>query len=254
MTNDSKKKIIIIIAAILFIIFDVIVIHYYRSNKLEKESFKYYSNLNLTENAYSISPEDYVSDSYLISLVKLNDFNGTITYSNAEDILRYYMTSITKNTAKGIKNNDSDAGFCITKSDLEKSFMELFNIDISGMYDSISYPNYITIDGNKVCFNYSYSDLDDYVNYIGIEDINVNDGIITAKLYLYSVEAESKEIEELIKENLIHSIKNKTLDLFNYYFYESDKYEGKIEEKEIVFKEIPDGNYFKYQLISINTK
>ncbi len=250
MINNPKKRIIIVIAVIIFIVIDLFVIYYFRYKSIKKENFKYYNNLNITENVYNISYEDYVSDSYLLSLVQLDNFDGLITYNNAEDVLRYYMTTIS--ISKNIKDSENDSGFCISKSSLEKSFKELFDIDVSEMYDDFSAPNYVTIDGNKVCFEYSASDLNDEVQFIGMKNINVNDGIINATLYLYSIETEDKETEESFKKNLIASINSNTLDDFDYYFNQSEM--GSSKEKEIIFKEIPEGDYFKYQLISIHTK
>ena len=250
MINDPKKKIIIVTAVILFIVIDLFVIYYFRYKSVKKENFKYYNNLNITEDVYNIPYEDYVSDSYLLSLIQLDNFDGSITYDNAESILRYYMTTIS--TAKDIKNTESDYGFCISKSSLEKSFLELFNIDVSNMYDSFSLPNYVTINGNEVCFEYFTSDLDDSAKFIGMKNIGVKNGIITATLYLYSIDITDRETEESFRKNLIASINNNTLEDFDYYFNQSEI--GESQEKEIVFKEIPDGNYFKYQLISIHTK
>lgn len=251
MMNNSNKKTGIIIAIIIFIIIDILFVLYYFYSKPKAEGFKYYNNLNITNNVNNINPEDYVDDSYLISLVMLDKYNGTINNYNFNEIFNYYMNSIAK--ASSLNFLDSDTGFCLKKSVFEKSIKELFNYDISNIYENSS-SNNISLKGNKVCFDYSYSDLNDYAYFIGIDRVSVNNDIINAKVYLYTVDSEDREDEEMFKKNLIASIKNNSLEDFNYFSVQSESLYINIEEKDVSFKELPDGKYFKYQLISIDTK
>ncbi len=82
--------------------------------------------------------------------------------------------------------------------------------------------------------------------------MSVDNDIIKAKFYLYGLDSDSSEESRVFKEDLLSSIKNNSLNSFNYLYADNDLVS--IEEKEIKFKEIPNGEYFKYQLISINTR
>ncbi len=249
-----SKKTGIIIAVVIFIIMDILIVAYYFYNKPKEDGFKYYNELDITNNISNISPEKYVDDSYLISFVMLDNYNGVINSNNVEKIAYYYMTTITKSSSRKFKSNESDSGFCLSESAFNDSVMELFNIDATNIYGISNIPSYMSFDNDKVCFEYSAADLSDYAYFIGIDDISVNNDIINAKLYLYSIDAEDREEEEMFKKNLVSSIKNKSLEDFNYYLSQSESSYATIEEKNVSFKEIPNGEYFKYQLISINTK
>lgn len=254
MMNKPSKKTGIIIAVSIFIIIDILFALYYFYNKSEEGEFKYYNYLDISNNVNNIAPENYVDDNYLISLVMLDKYNGIINNYNFNDILYYYMNIATKSSSLKLTDSDTGTEFCLKKSTFKKSIKELFNYDISlDMFDS-SLPNYVSQNGNKVCFEYSYSDLNDYAYFIGIDNLSVNNDIINAKLYLYKVGSEDREDEEMFRKSLIASINNNTLEDFNYFSNQSESIYINIEEKDISFKEIPNGKYFKYQLISINTK
>ncbi len=243
--NESKKMILffIIFSSLIgmYIIYGVI-----RNNKLENESFKYYNYYNFSENYDKVSKSSLIQDPFLTSLLRIDNYNGKIDKENFETIIKYYLLNITKNYSEKIKNRSETLNFCMSKKSFIKSFKEFFDYDISS-FELLKNIDYITYTERIVCFNISDEILFDYYTLIGVESIQSNNGIITAKIYLYDLETDTTEEEKNIKNKLLMSINNGNLKSFN---SSVENY----EEKHITFKELPKGDFFKYQILSVLTK
>lgn len=234
----------ILIGALLFI--GLFMYKSIKKDNLKKESFRFYEYHNFVNNA-DISKTDLISDYYLISLLRIKRYNGIIDKNNIEDIMIYYLLNITKNKSEKIILKDDTFNFCIDIEAFKRSFKEFFDYDITSSFNLLKDVDFVKYSNEMVCFDIGDEILYDYYTLIGVQNIEVNGDIISAKIYLYDNDFENQEEEFNFKNRLISSINSNNLSSFNntlsYY-----------EEKNIRFKEIPDGDFFKYQILYVSTK
>ena len=70
-------------------------------------------------------------------------------------------------------------------------------------------------------------------------------------IYEYLIDIDDKDIEESLIKDFVRSLDSNDINNFNETFI--NDYGFEILEKKIKFREIKDGEFFKYQLISMNT-
>ena len=218
-----------------------------KNEKLKEKSFQFYEYHDLANNISNVSKTDLIDDAYLISLLRIEKYDGYINKSNVEDVMIYYLLNITKNPTEEITLRDEIFNFCMSTEAFKKSIQEFLGYDISESFDLFNNVSFIKYSNDSVCFDIGDEILYDYDTFIGVQSIETNGESITAKIYLYDYDFETESEKEKFKNNLINSINRNNLINFNktlpYY-----------KEKNIKFKEIPDGDFFKYQVLSITTK
>lgn len=218
-----------------------------KNAQLKAKSFQFYEYHNFSNNISNISKADLIDDTYLISLLRINNYNGVIEKENINDVLMYYLFNFTKNTAEEIILKDGAFDFCMATNSFKKSFIEFFDYDISNSLNLLEYVDFIKYSNDLVCFNLDEEVMYDYYTLIGIDNIQSNGEIINAKIYLYDNDFETKQEEEKFKNSLINSLNSNNLISFN-------KTLSNYEEKIIKFKEIPNGDFFKYQVLYVTTR
>ena len=255
-----KKKIIndwkfIILFASFWLLFLIIYygVNLYYDNKSFKDGFPSYKYYNIKENISNLTylKENLMYDQQFINLTTVSEYKGTLKSQNSKELFKYYLFSLDGSNDRIYDVDEDNTSMCMTKRHFYSSIKELFGVNKKDYYDEIQYINFIGIK-NKVCFNLVALNGIDVVNFIGIKNASVNeDGEITANLYYYSVYVNESGIEEKIKNQFYDFSINNNYDEFNNIFI--SQYNGKVEEKIVQFSEIPNGKFFKYSLISIET-
>lgn len=245
-----KEKLMKFIPLLIFIL-ALLITRWVKNVTDNNSSFKYYNNYNITSNQDEIK-EKLVYDSYFIRFTNLNYYSNEISMDNIQELLQYYKENITKNKSKEFIDYRNEYGFCINKKDFIDSFKELFNKDISSLYSDLEEIDFVYLKKDTICFN-DNEKVDDNFEFVIIKNVTIqNKSNIVLSLYRYSVNIEKQEEETLLKDNINNAIKNNNIDEFNNEI--TNNYYGKIEEKEIKFKELSRGKYFKYQLVSISSR
>lgn len=245
----------IIITSAILILFSILIIFIVDNNNKKiisenkEDSFKYYHSLNFNDNINALRKKIY-NNSYFNLFVKINNYNGKIDENNIGEIMNYYIVNITKNKNEVFETSEDNLNFCLSKKSFISSFKELFNKDITEFYPKINILNNINAGPVKICFNYDQDYLYDYSTLIYVKDKNIKNEIIELSIYEYIIDTEDVSIENNLNSEFV-----KNLNYNNMYSYNENfnNYGFQILEKKVKFKEIRDGNFFKYQLISINT-
>ncbi|MGM9875017.1 MAG: hypothetical protein ACI32H_03750 [Bacilli bacterium] len=245
----------IIITSVILILFSILIIFIIDNNNKKiilenkEDSFKYYHSLNFNDNINTLRKKIY-NNSYFNLFVKINNYNGKIDENNIGEIMNYYIVNITKNKNEVFETSEDNLNFCLSKKSFISSFKELFDKDITEFYPKINILNNINAGPVKICFNYDQDYLYDYSTLIYVKDKNIKNEIIELSIYEYIIDTEDVSIENNLNSEFV-----KNLNYNNMYNYNENfnNYGFQILEKKVKFKEIRDGNFFKYQLISINT-
>ena len=80
---------------------------------------------------------------------------------------------------------------------------------------------------------------------------NIKNEIIELSIYEYIIDTEDENIENNLNSEFVKNLNYNNMYNYNESFI--NNYGFQILEKKVKFKEIRDGNFFKYQLMSINT-
>lgn len=250
MGNSFKIKFIIgFVFAVLILIGGCFLYSYFRKEKIKDESFKYYNNYNFTEK--DISKSDLVTDTYLLNLLSLNSYNS-FDESKLDELMMYYIRNITRNTSEDMKLSSNSLGFSLSKESFIKSMKELFNVDVIDIYDKFNNVNYINATSDNISFDFDYKLINNDCGYLlGIKSISKENDIITIDTYVYTFMVDSKDEEEYLKNEVINGIDTNNFVKINNLIEE--KY-GTYKEKVISFREVPNGDYFRYQIVSLYTK
>lgn len=245
-----KEKLMKFIPLLIFIL-ALLITRWVKNVTDNNSSFKYYNYYNMASNQDELK-EKLVYDSYFIKFTNLDNYSDEISMDNLPELLQYYKENITKNKSKEFIDYRNEYGFCINKKDFIDSFKELFNKDISSLYSDLEEIDFVYLKKDTICFN-DNEKVDDNFEFVIIKNVTIqNKSNIVLSLYRYSVNIEKQEEETLLKDNINNAIKNNNIDEFNNEI--TNNYYGKIEEKEIKFKELSRGKYFKYQLVSISSR
>ncbi len=245
-----KEKLMKFIPLFIFIL-ALIITRWVKNVKDNNSSFKYYDYYNIASNQEEIK-EKLVYDSYFIRFTNLNNYSDEIDMNNIQELLQYYKENITKNKSKEFIDYRNEYGFCINKRDFIDSFKELFNKDISSLYSDLESVDFVYLKKNTICFN-DKEKVDDDFEFVIVKSVSIQDrNNIVLNLYRYNVDIDEQDDENILKDKINNVIKNNKIEEFNNDFI--DIYSGEIEEKEIKFKELNRGKYFKYQLVSISSR
>lgn len=245
-----KEKLMKFIPLFIFIL-ALIITRWVKNVTDNNSSFKYYNYYNIASNQEEIK-EKLVYDSYFIRFTNLNNYSDEIDMNNIQELLQYYKENITKNKSKEFIDYRNEYGFCINKRDFIDSFKELFNKDISSLYSDLESVDFVYLKKNTICFN-DKEKVDDDFEFVIVKSVSIQDrNNIVLNLYRYNVDIDEQDDENILKNKINNVIKNNKIEEFNNDFI--DIYSGEIEEKEIKFKELNRGKYFKYQLVSISSR
>ena len=245
-----KEKLMKFIPLFIFIL-ALIITRWVKNVTDNNSSFKYYNYYNIASNQEEIK-EKLVYDSYFIRFTNLNNYSDEIDMNNIQELLQYYKENITKNKSKEFIDYRNEYGFCINKRDFIDSFKELFNKDISSLYSDLESVDFVYLKKNTICFN-DKEKVDDDFEFVIVKSVSIQDrNNIVLNLYRYNVDIDEQDDENILKDKINNVIKNNKIEEFNNDFI--DIYSGEIEEKEIKFKELNRGKYFKYQLVSISSR
>ncbi len=245
-----KEKLMKFIPLFIFIL-ALIITRWVKNVTDNNSSFKYYNYYNIASNQEEIK-EKLVYDSYFIRFTNLNNYSNEIDMNNIQELLQYYKENITKNKSKEFIDYRNEYGFCINKRDFIDSFKELFNKDISSLYSDLESVDFVYLKKNTICFN-DKEKVDDDFEFVIVKSVSIQDrNNIVLNLYRYNVDIDEQDDENILKDKINNVIKNNKIEEFNNDFI--DIYSGEIEEKEIKFKELNRGKYFKYQLVSISSR
>ncbi len=244
-----KEKIIKLIPLLIFIL-ALIITRWVKNVTDNKSSFKYYNYYDIKSNV-DTARENLAFDSYFNTFTELDNYDGNIKIDNIEELLSYYKINITKNKTKSFIKYRNEYGFCISKNDFINSFKELFDRDISNIYNELEKVSFVYLKNNYICMA-DDENVDDDFSFIVVKTISSDNNIVNANIYKYKVAIYDKETENKLKDKVKEVIKNNNYNDFNNLIV--NNYNGKIEEKSIQFIEKSKGEYFKYQIVSINTK
>ena len=246
----------IIITSVILILFSILIIFIVdNNNKMiilenKEDSFKYYHSINFNDNINTLRKKIY-NNSYFNLFVKINNYNGKIDENNIGEIMNYYIVNITKNKNEVFETSEDNLNFCLSKKSFISSFKELFDKDITEFYPKINILNNINAGPVKICFNYDQDYLYDYSTLIYVKDKNIKNEIIELSIYEYIIDTEDENIENNLNSEFVKNLNYNNMYNYNESFI--NNYGFQILEKKVKFKEIRDGNFFKYQLMSINT-
>lgn len=246
----------IIITSIILILFSILIIFIVDNNNKKKilenkeESFKYYHMIDFNDNINSLRKNIY-NNSYFNLFIKINNYNGKIDENNISEIMNYYIVNITKNKNEVFETSDDNLNFCLSKKSFISSFKELFDKDITDFYPKINILNNINAGPVKICFNYDQDYLYDYSTLIYVKDKSVKNGIVDLSIYEYIIDTQDINVENTLNNEFVKNLNYN--NMYNYNDSFINDYGFQIFEKRVRFKEIREGDFFKYQLISINT-
>lgn len=250
MDKGFKIKFVICFAFVLLLLFGGYFLYSnYKKGELKEESFKFYNEYNFNEN--SVIKTDLVDDTYLSNLLSLDSYIS-FDENNLERLMKYYVKNITKNTAEDIRVSDDSLSFNLSKQAFIKSMKELFGIDASDIYNKLNSVYFITANTNRIYFDIDYTMTNNDNEYLlGVKSISKNEDIITIDTYVYSFVVDNKDMEDNLKSSIINSVNTNDFTRINNLI--ENNY-GTYSEKIIRFKQVLDGDYFKYQIVSIQTK
>lgn len=248
--NKSDLKFIIIFVSFWIVIaLAILGVRYYKEYKSIKNSFENYSYIDIKENINN--PQNIklalANDSFFVKFSMIDEYEGKITYKNIEKILKYYLFNINNINNQTYETNSTGEEMCIKKYRFYQSMKELFNINKKNYKEILKTVSFINYTDNKICFDLNLLEGMDEIHYVGIKDVKIVDDIVECNLYYYSVYSNEEDIEEELANLLKININSNNLQNFNEIF--EQKYNGYIEEKTIKFVEIPNGRFFKYQLL-----
>lgn len=248
-----KKYIIALIILISVGILTIFILDSNNKKQIEEnkeESFKYYQSLDFNSDINTLRKKIY-NNSYFNLFVKIDKYNGVIDENNIDEIMYYYISNITKNKNEVFDTSEDNLSFCLNKQTFIKSFKELFNKDITEFYPKINVLSNVNAGPIKICFNYDEDYLSEYSDLIYVKDKKINNDIIELNIYEYSMYTDDPNIESTLANEFVKNLSANNMYTFNDNFV--NKYGFEIFEKKIIFREIKDGDFFKYQLISMNT-
>ncbi len=250
---EQNKATLIVLAAISFILIIIIVPIILNNNKKEdKENFPTYKNIevNNKNNNNNEVKKQLEKDYNFRKEVLIDDFDyENYTSLDVQNVLWNYIFSYELSNTKYL-SSISENKFCLRNQYVIDSFKELYNIDISKDLDLLpGYYKYVTNDKRRYCFNYKNVSLE-YNNdiRIGIDNISIDDDIITARLYLYEYYIMNTS-SELSNVNTLENY----IDNGNYSAASNvvkDYLAGKITHKELKFKINNNAKFYKYQILS----
>lgn len=252
--NIKDWKFVIILASFWFLfIISYFIVNIYLDNKALEKSFETYKYYNIEENSSKLSylKTNLMNDKYFVNLVLFSEYDGSLNVQNSKELLRYYLFSLNKDNKRIYTIDDEYTEMCMSKLNFYTSIKELFGVEKDDYVSVLENTNFITTRADA-CFDLSALDGIDTASYVGVNSFSVDElGVITCNLYYYSIYTNEEGKEETVSNLLLKSLQNNELDKFNTTF-END-YNGVVENKIVKFKENPNGDYFKYSLISIKT-
>lgn len=242
-----KEKIMKFVPLLIFIL-ALVITRWVKNVTDVNSSFKYYNHYNVKSEKIK---QELVYDPYFIQLTNLDYYDGNISMDNMDELLEYYKSNITKNKTKSFIDYRNEFGFCISKKDFLNSFKELFGKDISNYYDKLEDIEFVYLKNKSICFKSDEPD-DHEFNFVLIKDISYEGDNISANLYKYEINVYEKDVEDEIKTKINYTIEHENYSEFNNDVVNT--YNGTIYEKNIKYIDKTRGEYFKYQLVSINSK
>lgn len=249
----KENKVYVILLCI--VIFIIILFNIFERINSSGDNYK---NLNLSKqkNINKMEIKNHLmNDPHFIKILNIEEYDGdiksnlTMLIKNMLSIIDYTQLEETNENEKHLLND----GYADYKLSLDKfylAFNELYNYDIENISFS-NYPelsNFMLILKNEVIFTTEDLIPNDNLILLGIKKLEENKKIITGDIFVYELYTNDIDVENKVIDTLTKNIKNNVYEdqeLFEEYNIKSTK-------KRILFKEIPKGKYFKYQLLSIN--
>ena len=168
-----------------------------------------------------------------------------------DDSIRIMISKMLNNLRlEDLLVDENDNTYHLSITNFNQAFNELYGLETSKLRVD-DYPSTIKINEatDEIIFNLDTAAYNDNLVLLGIKSLNKSGKNLIANLYIYEVYTNDSELET----SIINELKNLliTEDFLNQSFL--DTYGVKVSHQEITFKEIPDGKYFKYQVIGTRT-
>lgn len=174
---------------------------------------------------------------------------------NIEGMIKGYILAYEPANKKYFAYSEVDNDkYCINKKNVIAGFKELYNTDITKRINEfLVYDKYMNEAQYMYCFSFRTVS-NEYNNDIrlNISSLSMSDDdVITAKMYIYTYYTMGTDAENAVVKRLEESIKNNNISLSNSIVF--NELNGRVIQKELNFKTLKSGKFFKYQVLSIKT-
>ena len=246
----ENKKYIILIAIIL----SVVLVLNFLTNRNSRETE--YKNLNLNQKNLNSEKlkNDIMADEQFIQLLTIDEYNGNVE-NNLIMLIESMLIRIDLSEFEIVDDNEKkelEYGNTDYKMELDEfytAFNNYYDYDLNNLELSKNeeLSKFMLILQNEIIFTLDHLGVNDNLVYLGVDNLDISDKIITGNIYVYSAYTNDSNIENELKEELNNNIENNNFEDQNLI----DKYNLNITKKKIEFKENSKGRYIKYQLLSL---
>jgi hypothetical protein len=260
MNEDVKAKIVVVGGFALLMLLIIIPLMIFNKKQNNSKNFPTHDEIKITPS----DVEDVKSDSYAKVKKQLeNDYNfkkealisnynyKNYTSADLKQMVWNYIFAYEHNNTRFLSSMDEDEGrFCMRSRYVIDSFEELYAVKITENIEYLPYYfDYVTRKNNIYCFNFRTVQYD-YNNNISIlvDGITAKDGIVTTNLFLYEYYSSNTEREKYFITKLEAAIESSNYIEANKIV--NDDLNGKVTHKQLNFKILNNGNFFKYQILS----
>lgn len=261
--EDKKATKVILGAAIALLVIIIIPLAFLNKKASAKDSrFPGYEYIDITQKKLA-NKEKYneiknsLENSTLFKRTTLiDDYNKEeYTRFNIEGMIKGYIFAYEPNNKKYYVYDEVDNDrYCISKKNVIAGFKELYDTDITKRTDEfLVYSKYMTEGQYTYCFSFRTVS-NEYNNDIKLNITSLSmsdDDIISARMYVYTYYTMGTDAEKAIVKRLEESIKNNNNSLSNSIIY--NELNGRVVQKELNFKTLKSGKFFKYQVLGIKT-
>ena len=262
--EEEKKATIVILGTLIILVLIIIIPLAFLSKKSEKNDSKFpgYEYIDITQEKLA-DKENYkeintsLEEISLFKRIVLIDNYNYVEYNrfNVEGMIKGYIFAYEPANKKYFIYSDTDEEkYCIGKNNVIRGFKELYNIDISKKIDDfLVYSKYMIEGEDTYCFSFRTIS-NEYNNDIKLNITALsmsNDDIVTAKIYVYTYYTMGTDSEKEKVKRLEESIKNNNNSLSKSIVY--NELNGRVVQKELNFKVLKSGKFFKYQVLNNKT-
>lgn len=262
--EEEKKATIVILGTLIILVLIIIIPLAFLSKKSEKNDSKFpgYEYIDITQEKLS-DKEKYneiktslEGNSLFKRIVLIDNYNyEEYNRFNVEGMIKGYIFAYEPSNKKYFMYSDTDEEkYCIGKNNVIRGFKELYNIDITKKIDDfLVYSKYMTEGKDTYCFSFRTIS-NEYNNDIKLNITALsmsNDDIVTAKIYVYTYYTMGTDVENAKVKRLEESIKNNNYSSSK--LIVNDELNGRVVQKELNFKVMKSGKFFKYKVLNIKT-
>lgn len=262
-TEEQKATKIILGTAIVLLIIIIIPLAFL-NKKTEKNNptFPGYEYIDITQkklgnkDKYNEIKTSLENNTLFKRTTMIDDYsNEGFTKFNIEGMIKGYIFAYEPSNKKYFAYSEVDNDkYCINKKNVIAGFKELYDVDITDRIDEfLVYNKYMTEGQYTYCFSFRTIS-NEYNNDIklNITSLSMNDeDVITAKMYIYTYYTMGTDVENAKVKRLEESIKNNNYSSSK--LIVNDELNGRVVQKELNFKVMKSGKFFKYKVLNIKT-